>query len=222
MKLFAKILAIAVALALVFAVTFELWGEKLELLFSQQRCVEWFSESRSYAWAIAVGLLISDLVLPVPATGVMAALGAVYGLVPGAAVGAVGSALAGLLGYGLARLAGRRGIRYIASADEVERFRSMFDRWGGAAVIVSRVLPILPEVMCVLAGLARMSFARFVTALLLGTIPVALLFAALGGASRNQPWYGVLVAVLIPLLLWPIFLHIVRRVERASAAQREP
>ena len=210
MKLFFKVLGIAAALALLFVAGFELWGEQLETLFSQESCVEWFSRTRPTAWLVAIGLLVADLLLPIPATGVMAALGAIYGVAVGAAVGAAGSALAGLLGYGLARLAGKKGIRYIAGEDEVERFRAFFDRWGGAGIIVSRVLPILPEVMSVLAGLAGMRFARFVAALLLGTIPVSILFAYIGSVSAERPWYGMAVAVIIPLLLWPVFLWLVR------------
>ena len=62
-----------------------------------------------------------------------------------------------------------------------------------------------------LAGLARMRLRRFVPALLLGTVPTAALFAWLGHASRAEPWYGMVVAVVVPLLLWPLFLHLVGR-----------
>jgi len=216
MRLFVKILGIAVALALLCLAGFVLWGEPLERLFNQTECAAWFREARSVAWLIAIGLLVSDLVLPVPATGVMAALGSVYGLPLGAALGAAGSALAALLGYGLARLAGKKGIRYIAGDDEVARFRAFFDRWGGAGIIVSRCLPILPEVMAVLAGLAPMRFGRFLVALLLGTVPTAVLFAWVGAAAAEQPWWGVGAATLIPLLIWPVFLYFARPAERAA------
>jgi len=210
MKLFLKVLGIAVALAVLFLLGFELWGERLERLFSQEACARWFAESRSYAWAVAIGLLVADLVLPIPATGVFAALGSTYGVVLGALVGAVGSTLAGLVGYGLARLAGRRGARRLASEEELARFQSLFDRWGGYAVLVSRALPILPEVMAVLAGLARMRFSRFLAALLLGSGATSLLFAWLGHASRAEPWWGMVAAVLIPILVWPLFVHVAR------------
>lgn len=211
MRLFLKILGVAVLLALLCLAGFALWGERLGALFSQKECIEWFSRMRPVAWLVAIGLLIADLALPIPATGVMAALGAIYGVAAGAAVAAAGSASAGLVGYGLARLAGKRGVRLIAGEREIERFRAFFDRWGGAGIIVSRTLPILPEVMSVLAGLARMSFWRFVAALLLGTVPVSIFFAYIGRASAGQPWYGVLVAVVLPLLLWPVFLRLIAR-----------
>jgi len=211
MKLFLKVLGIAVALAVLFLLGFELWGARLERLFSQQACAEWFAESRPWAWAAAIGLLVADLVLPIPATGVFAALGSTYGVALGALVGAVGAASAGLAGYGLARLAGRRATRWLASEEELARFQLLFDRWGGYAVLVSRALPILPEVMAVLAGLARMRFSRFLAALLMGSSATAAFFAWLGHASRAEPWWGTLAAVVIPLIVWPVFVRLVLR-----------
>jgi len=209
-KLVLKVLGIAVLLAAVCMLGFEVWGEDFERLFSQEACVAYFASIRPWAWAVAIGLLVVDLFLPVPATGVMAALGSVYGPAAGALVAAVGSMLAGLLGYGLARLGGRRLGRLIAGEDEMRRFQAFFDRWGGLAIIVSRVLPILPEVVAVLAGLARMRLRRFLAALALGTVPTATLFAVLGHVSRDAPWYGMVVAVVVPLLLWPVFLRFMR------------
>lgn len=55
---------------------------------------------------MAVGLLIVDLLLQVPATGIMAALGSVYGPLTVAVVGVIGSGMAGFLGYSLARFGG--------------------------------------------------------------------------------------------------------------------
>jgi len=220
-KVLLKVLAIAVILAALCMLGFELWGEDFERLFSQEACVAYFASIRPWAWAVAIGLLVVDLFLPVPATGVMAALGSVYGPVLGALVGAVGSMLAGLLGYGLARLGGKRLGRVIAGEDEMRRFKAFFDRWGGLAIIVSRVLPILPEVVAVLAGLARMRLRRFLAALALGTVPTATLFAVLGHVSRDEPWYGVIVAVVLPMLVWPVFLRFAR-CEPAPAARETP
>ena len=221
MKFLLKVLAIAVLLAGLCMIGFEVWGEDFERLFNQEACAAYFASIRPWAWAVAIGLLLADLFLPVPATGVMAALGSVYGPVLGALVGAVGSVLAGLLGYGLARLAGQPVARRMASLDDLRRFQAFFDRWGGLAIIVSRILPILPEVVAVLAGLARMRLRRFAVALVLGTVPTAALFAWLGHVSRAEPSYGMVVAVVVPMLLWPVFLHFVGREPSADGAEAE-
>jgi uncharacterized membrane protein YdjX (TVP38/TMEM64 family) len=216
MNLGIKILLITVGLSLVFAASFGLWGDRFEMIFNQQVCAQWFTEIRTWAWAAGIGLLIADLLLPIPATGIMAALGSVYGIWLGGLIAATGSAGAGLTGYGLARLAGRKGIRWLASDEELVRFKTFFDRWGGWGIIISRILPILPEVMTILAGLARMDLKRFNAALLLGTLPTSFLFAFLGHASRNDPGYGIFAAVALPLLLWPIFLLLTKKERIAS------
>lgn len=221
-RFFLKVLAIAVVLAVVFAAAFSLWGDTFERLFSQEACRAWFEEIRPFAWAVAIGLLVADIVLPIPATGVMAAVGSVYGPVLGAIVGAVGSASAGVVGYAVARFGGKGLARRIAGEDELARFQAVFERWGGFAIILSRILPILPEVVAVLAGLAGMRLRRFMAALLLGTVPTAALFAYLGHVSREQPWYGMMVAVAVPLLIWPIFLRFFgRRAPRRRSDQPE-
>jgi len=217
-RLFGKVLAVALGLAGLFLIGFAVWGEPMERLFNQAACAAWFARIRPWAWAVAVGLLVADLVLPVPATGVMAALGSVYGPIVGALVGAAGSVSAGLVGYGLARWGGRPLVRLIADEAEQRRFQAFFDRWGGLAVILSRAMPVLPEVMAVLAGLARMRPGRFMVALLLGTVPTAAMYAYLGYVSRREPWYGILVAVVVPVLIWPVFLRVVGREGGAAAA----
>lgn len=209
MRFIIKVFALFLFLAALFMAGFHLWGESLGNLFNQGTCIRWFAQSRSYAWALGIGLLLVDLLLPIPATGVMAALGNVYGVFLGTLVGTIGSTGAGLTGYLLARCLGRKVVGFLASREELERFRGVFDRWGGPAVILSRILPILPEVVSILAGLARMSLARFMTALLLGTVPTCLLFSYLGYASRSEPWFGMIAAVLLPLMIWPLFLKFI-------------
>lgn len=211
MKVLLRVLVIFMALALILLVLFVLFGER----FEQVDYSKWFTELRPYAWAIAIGLLVSDLVLPIPATGVMAALGSVYGVFAGAVIGATGSALSAAAAYWLARALGQRGTRLIASGDEIDRFRRTFERWGGAAIVISRTLPILPEVLGVLAGLARMQFKKFMAAVLLGTVPTAAIFAYIGAASVKNPAAGIIFAVVIPLAIWPIFLKFLNN-EKAS------
>jgi len=207
MSLVVKIFTGALFLALLFAGGFALWGEHFELLFSQQACAAWFAQMKPYAWLIGIGLLIGDLVLPIPATGIMAALGAVYGLWTGAMISILGSTMAGFTGYGLARFAGRRISRYLAGEKELDRFTFFFNKWGGAAIIVSRIMPILPEVMVILAGLSRMKPINFSIALLLGTVPTCFLFTSMGQAAQQQPVWGIGTAVFVPLLIWPVFLR---------------
>jgi len=77
-------------------------------------------------------------------------------------------------------------VSLICSPQEIEEHHLFFDRWGGWAVIFSRLMPILPEVVILLAGFAKMNFRRFFIALMLGSIPMALFFSWLGHVSRDD------------------------------------
>jgi uncharacterized membrane protein YdjX (TVP38/TMEM64 family) len=211
MKLFTRIFLIILLLTAVFLLMFVLFGADFELLFSQEACRQWFATMTSWGWLVGIALLATDLVLPVPATGIMAALGAVYGFWTGFLCSIIGSAGAGIAGYAIARFAGRGALRRLASEDELHRFQQVFDQWGGLAIIGSRILPILPEVMTILAGLARMGWGRFLFSLLLGTAPTCMLFVWIGVTSRSVPGYGMALAVLLPLLIWPLFLKVMPR-----------
>lgn len=197
-------------LSLFFILIYELAGHDFEILFSQEKCIDWFTRIKPVAWVIGILLLISDIVTPVPATGIMAALGAVYGPLLGTLFSAIGSAGAGLIGYGAARAFGLRGSRWIADEKEIEIFKGFFDRWGGYAVILSRATPILPEVISILAGLSKMKFSRFLSALLAGTIPTSFLFAWMGTYSGLPYGTGIVLALLVPVLLWPVFIKMVK------------
>ena len=222
MKPAIKVFFLALGIGLIFAVAFGIWGSRFELLFSQQACTKWFHEIRPWAWIVGIGLLMADLVLPIPATGIMAALGNVYGVWMGGLLSTIGSIGAGFSGYGLARLAGKRGARLLASDDELARFKTFFDRWGGWGIVASRLLPILPEALTILAGLARMGLKRFSAALLMGTIPTCFLFSFLGEASKSAPGFGIATAAVLPLLLWPFFLWLFRKGLGESAPSKKP
>lgn len=203
MKLTIKLLFVIVALGLVFVIEFALAGDYFEFFFNQQRCAAWFAGIKPLAWAIGIILLVSDILLPIPASGVIAALGSVYGIWWGALIGSVGVIGGAYAGYFVARYAGQRWIHYLASEQEIAQFQVFFDQWGGWAIIVSRIMPVLPEVVAILAGTAGMSHSRFAGAVTLGAFPVCILFSYIGFSHQETPLTGVVLATLLPLVLWP-------------------
>ena len=62
----------------------------------------------SWAWALAIALIWADVVLPIPQTAVIAALGLIYGTVIGGLLGSLALITGGLLGYGLMLTCARR------------------------------------------------------------------------------------------------------------------
>lgn len=197
-----RLAAVFLGLAVLVIVPFLLVGEPLERALSGEAARDWLLSWGSLAWVVGLGLLVADLVLPVPGTAVMAALGMIYGGLVGGAIGLVGSATAGLLGYGLCRGLGRTWAPRLLGEDGLAQGRALFARFGSWIVLLSRWLPLLPEVVACMAGLIPMPLGRFVVALLLGTAPMAFTFATIGALGVERPAVALAVSALLPPLLW--------------------
>jgi len=187
--------------ALVIAVWL-LWGGHWEQHFTLTGAAVWMKQAGPWAWAAGMGLLAADLVLPIPGTVVMSALGLVYGALLGGFFAAAGSILAGLCGYGLGRLIGEKAARKLLGDRDFERGRLLFSRGGGWVVALSRAIPILPEALSCTAGLVRMPFHRFLAALACGSVPVGFLFAWIGAVGRDAPGWAIAFSIGVPALLW--------------------
>ena len=132
----------------------------------------------------------------------MAALGFVYGPVVGGFVSASGSFLAGLIAYGLARGLGHGIALKLAGAEDLEKGERLFERSGGWIVALSRCLPLLPEVIACLAGMARMPVQKFCLALACGALPVGFVFAGIGSLGVERPGLAIALSLAIPPVLW--------------------
>lgn len=181
-----------------------IFGDTIDEHFGGEKGVQLLAEYGHAAWIFAIGLIVSDLFLPVPTPAVMAALGLLYGPILGGFIGGVGSTLAGLVAYGGCRLLGSRVAHRLAGEDNLPKLERFFQRSGAPAIAFSRWLPILPEGLACLAGLSRMPILPYLTALSLGSFAMGFAFAFLGSAYNEQPTMGILISAIIPLALWPI------------------
>ena len=165
-----------------------------------------------WAWAVGIVLICADLVLPVPQTAVIAALGIIYGTLLGGLLGTLGLITGGLLGYGLMLTSARRFAQRFAGPRSLHKMEGMFDRAGAWAIVLTRSLPYsLPEAMVFLAGLAAMPIGKFTAALTIGSVPTAFAFAAIGAGWADQPILALAVSYVVPILLLPIALYLMRR-----------
>lgn len=211
-----RLTAVFVGLAILIAVPFAVWGADVEAALRQDRLAGWFAEYRSFAWLVAIGLLVSDLLLPIPNTIVMAALGAIYGPLLGGVFATIGTCLAGLAGYGLCRRFGPRVAGRLLSPTDLAAGEQLFARHGGWIVAASRWLPVLPEAIACMAGLARMPLPKFVLALVCGSAPLGFVVAGLGYSGSERPLLTLLVCALLPLPLWYVFQAATAPAQRAG------
>lgn len=202
-------LLIFILIALVI-IPFLIWGEWFDVIgFAGVKA--WLENLGTWAWAAGMALLCADIVLPVPGTIVMSVLGFLYGPLLGGLIAASGSVLSGLIAYSACRVMGHRAAEWIAGREQLARGELWFQSGSaGWLVAASRWMPVMPEVVACLAGMARMPFRSFVTALLCGSLPLGFVFAAIGdlGAGSHQGLAVTLSAVL-PLLLYALAARLV-------------
>ena len=202
---------ISIGVALVLMIPFLIWEEFFTTMFSGEELVAWLRARGPFGWLAGILLLVGDLFLPIPGTAVMAGLGYIYGTWVGGIVSAAGSFLAGMLGYGLCRGFGQGIAHKLAGAEDLAKGERLFARSGGWMVALSRCLPLLPEVIACLAGLARMPLGKFSLALACGAIPVGFIFAGIGKLGEQSPALAIGLSVVIPPVLWLISAGLMRR-----------
>lgn len=193
-------------LALLVMVPFVVAGGAFETWFSYEGTQAWLMRyGWQWGWLAALALLSADLVLPVPATGVMSGLGYVYGFWLGGFIAAAGSFLSGALAFWLCRRWGQRMAGRLLGEKDRERGERLFAGGAGAwLVVMSRWMPLLPEVVACMAGLTGMPVKRFLISLGCGCVPMGFVFAAIGAAGTEKPGLAILLSVLLPAVLYGI------------------
>lgn len=199
-----RLLVTSIVLAVLLCIPFAIWGKDFMQWFTGEAAIQWIRGWGAWGWLAVIGLLVSDLFLPIPATPVMSAAGYLYGTLIGGLVSAAGSFAAGMAGYGLCRAFGRKIALRLAGEQELAEHHTLFQRSGPWLVAASRWLPLLPEVVSCLAGLTRMPLRTFAVALACGSLPMGFVYAAIGATGHDHPRLALGLSVLIPPVLWAV------------------
>jgi uncharacterized membrane protein YdjX (TVP38/TMEM64 family) len=206
-----RLFLVVAALVLPMLVPILIFGDAIDAYFGGRAGLERLQGYGDWAWLVAVGLIVSDLLLPVPSTALIAALGMIYGPWLGGLIGGSGSLLAGLVAYLGCRLIGKRFLDLVVGEANLEKLSSFFAGYGLPAIALSRWMPLLPEALCCLAGIVRMKLGPFLAALACGSLAMGFAFAFVGQSYLDRPVVGLLVSALVPLAIWPVVHHFLRR-----------
>ena len=150
-----------------------------------------------------------------------------------ATAGAIGCNVGSVIAYEIGARGGRRlveryGSYIFLSRHDLEMSERFFERFGGAAVFIGRLLPVIRTFIALPAGIARMPRLRFHIYTFAGSWPwcfgLAWIGMKLGEQWNKDPrlkqWFHRLDAVIIVLLLagivWFVWSHWKNRV-RATA-----
>lgn len=200
MRLILIFFILAVALIIPFAVFGDMG------LGEEKSSIKFLQGYGSWAWAIALGLLTVDLLLPIPATAIISALGFIYGPFIGAIIGVIGSSISANIAYWICRSMGQKTAEKLVGKKDLEKGEKLFTAWGGWMVTLSRWLPLFPEVLSCLAGMTRMPWQSFNAATLCGVIPLSGLFAWIGHMGQDYGVMSIILSAGLPPLFWFI-LH---------------
>jgi uncharacterized membrane protein YdjX (TVP38/TMEM64 family) len=174
------------------------------------------------AGLVGVGLLVADVVLPVPSSTLMIAHGALFGLVGGTLLSLAGSMGAALVGFALGRRAGALLDRFVQH-EERARADRLLGRWGALAIVITRPVPLLAETVTIMAGSSPLGWGRAALATLVGSLPPAFLYALTGTAAVTSLVNGALMFGLVLVVSGVFWLvghvartHIVRKKGKLS------
>ncbi|CCN50559.1 hypothetical protein MADA3029_940233 [Vibrio nigripulchritudo MADA3029] len=200
------LIRIMLVVALAFASTFIIL--KVAGVLSVEQIEGWLTYAQSlspiYVGGTTVLLLFADLFVAMPTLTITILSGFFLGQWYGAVAAILGMMLAGTIGYLLGNRFGDRLLNVlIKDTKQIEEAKSAFKKHGFVMILLSRAVPILPEVTACLAGMTGMKFSRFIVAWSISTIPYCLIAVYSGSiSSLDDPKPAIITAVLMTSGLW--------------------
>jgi uncharacterized membrane protein YdjX (TVP38/TMEM64 family) len=151
---------------------------------------------------LVVGLLSTDVFLPIPSSVVSTLAGSQLGLGWATATSWIGLNLGAGLGFFVGRRWGRPMAERLAGHEELERMWPLADQFGAILLVFTRALPVLAEATVLLLGLQRLAWRRFWPPVLLSNLGIAIGYAWMGSRAASQEWLplALSLSVALPLL----------------------
>ncbi len=186
--------------------------------------------NRYGAFGILLGMTVESAGIPLPSEVIMPLGGLLSPNLPALvgviALGTAGNLLGSWIAYGIgAGIRARLGAQTGGGADRhahghLAAAYAWWDRRGGLAVLVGRVLPGVRTYISFPAGAAAMPPARFTAYTVLGSALWSGVLAALGYALRGRwhaigPWFDRYTVVVLGALALAVVLWLLARGRRA-------
>lgn len=185
-------------------VPFLLWGERVETWLAGWR-------ANPPAWPVVasavVGLLATDIFLPIPSSLISTLAGSELGIVLGTAATWVGMSLGAVLGFGLARWTGPAVVRRLVGPRDLARTTQLVERLGPWLLVLGRGVPVVAESTVLLFGMHQLAWRKFLPPVLLANLGLAAtysLFGDLADRYHSLP-LAMGIAIALPVLLVAAF-----------------
>jgi uncharacterized membrane protein YdjX (TVP38/TMEM64 family) len=204
-----KIIIIVTVLVVLFTVLFMI-GENIGILKGEhiEKQISAFGSTLTGRICMSltiIGLLVIDILLPIPSSIVMTLSGKLLGFFPGGIISFIGALLAAWLGFFACRFGGKKVFIRLIGEEDISKVKAWFEKYGIFAIILSRPVPMLTEILSCLAGLSQVSPLLFTLAVIFGTLPICFVYSYAGQISSIfNPWPAIWVALAIPAIGWGI------------------
>ena len=164
-----------------------------------------------------------DVFLPVPSNVLLTLNGKFFGFTGGALLNLAGCLAGGGVAWYTGRIFKSETTRAL-SLEELFTAQRMVKKWGLLAVVASRPIPILAEAVAVTAAASGIGPGWFAAGILLGSIPICLVYALAGAYAGQVSAWGISLgaAVLLSLVCWLWARRFVRRTARDQGAGAAP
>lgn len=149
-----------------------------------------------------IAILSTDIFLPVPSSAVSTVAGAQLGIVGATLASWLGLTIGAVAGFALARTFGRRLAERFAQREDLDQMDYVAQRYGSRIVIGARALPVLAEASVLLLGTTQLAWRKFLPAVMLSNLGIALVYALLGhfAHGRGELPLALAASIALPVL----------------------
>jgi uncharacterized membrane protein YdjX (TVP38/TMEM64 family) len=156
---------------------------------------EWLIGRPALAASILIGLLVADVLLPIPSSLICTISGSLLGPWIGTMTNWIGLSLAAVVGYELGSCFGRPLAIRLQSKQSLERAGHLNEKYGLWTLVLFRGIPILAEASVIAAGLCRQSRLRFLPPVLAANLGISAAYGLLGSWSLAGNWLAIALAI---------------------------
>ncbi|MDE6442445.1 MAG: VTT domain-containing protein [Clostridia bacterium] len=169
------------------------------------------------SWGMLVYVLIQVLqvvILPLPAVVCYVPGSIIWGAPVATLLASVGVLTGSVIAYFIGRLFGKKVVVWIAGSETVEKYTAYIGSKGKVIFLLMQILPFFPDdILCMVAGLASMNFAYFITVMVVVRPAIIALYCFLGNGSLipfsgwGIPVWIAIFAVCIVLAVLSLKYH---------------
>lgn len=148
-------------------------------------------------FALVVGLLSTDILLPIPSSVVSTMSGWQLGWLRGTLATWIGMNLGATLGFALARRWGRPFALWFSKAEDLAQMKQISDQYGPFVLVMTRAMPVFAEAAVLISGIHQLAWRRFLPAVLLSNLGIAVAYSAFGDFAERHQWLPLALGVSV-------------------------